>query len=318
MRTFLKLIFSRLQKLHTYTVDGNADKEKISGLSKVNFFLIWSVRISFALGIFLLFLNLAGFFIPLRNADVFDESESAKGKITFSKAEVLEAIKRKPADTNETFVTRVNEAIFKGVAHYWNDEGIDKYHLRVPPWENYLLYLRSFTKPQTYLKYEFCDYRKAIERRVGLCSQQSLIISGILEENGFKTKILSLYGHVVASAEVSKDKWWIVGPDYGIVIPHSIEEIENNPEIVRPYYTGYGEEVDNLMVKLYGKEGNRYFNGVDDYCGDKKIFEEKSYKLIWVIPVILVFPFIFYKLLGNLKQRLRKRLQERNRYRNNF
>ena len=69
------------------------------------------------------------------------------------------------------------------IAHYWRDEGINKYYLRIPFWENYLLYIASYIDPEEYLKYEFYDYRRAIERGVGLCSQQAIIVSTWFDSN---------------------------------------------------------------------------------------------------------------------------------------
>ena len=63
--------------------------------------------------------------------------------------------------------------------HKQQDEGI-------PIYENYLLFIASYRYPDEYLKYEFVDYRKAIERGIGLCSQQAIIVSEIL--NSFRLR----------------------------------------------------------------------------------------------------------------------------------
>lgn len=108
-------------------------------------------------------------------------------------------------ESNEEYIVKLNNAINKGIAHYWADEGILKYNIRIPIYENYLLFLASYTSPRLFRKYEYCNYRKAVERGIGLCSQHAIIISKILEENGINSKIIGLSGHVVTMAQIHKE-----------------------------------------------------------------------------------------------------------------
>ena len=55
-------------------------------------------------------------------------------------------------------------SLFGGVYRFHlHNAGINKYNLRIPFYENYLLFIASYLNPEEYLKYEFVDYRKAIE-----------------------------------------------------------------------------------------------------------------------------------------------------------
>lgn len=249
--------------------------------------------------------------MSLRNPDIYTETGSLfADDITLRLGDVNREIARKTGESDEEYVVRINNVINKGIAHYWLDEGIGKYNLRVPVWENYLLYLASFLKPGIYRKYEYADYRKAMERGVGLCSQQAIIVVGILNDSGIDAEMLGLDGHVVLRAKVSRHTWYVADPDYGVIIPHDISEIEANPELVRPYYRGIEAQfrgADNSVspdwaVEVYGKSGNTVFkNGVIGYVHWKKFYPEcLSYIAIWIIPLMMIAP----QLLGLLKNRM--------------
>lgn len=261
------------------------------------------------IGIFLFSINIIGLFIPLRNMDIYKLKIGKKGKITLTEKELYNVINNRDLN-NEKYIIVLNESIYKGIAHYWRDEGIYKYNLRIPIYENYLLFFASYIYPKTYKKYEFANYKKAIERGVGYCSQYSIIISEILKEKGIESKIIGLNGHVVATAKVDKNnnKWWVVDPDYCVVIKHSIEEIENNPEIIRNFYLkkGYNDETIDILIEIYRKEGNSIFESVKDYTGDKKYNNEyASYKLIWIIPLFFITPYFIYFFIPGMYNKLR-------------
>ncbi|MFQ6121201.1 MAG: hypothetical protein ACE5KE_15095, partial [Methanosarcinales archaeon] len=187
---------------------------------KINKFL-------FIFGIILLMLNLPGIFMTLRNSSIYDVTGNKSNDIiTLNDVEVKQQIVRRANESDEEYVFRITKIIHEGIVNYWPDEGIEKYNLRVPIWENYLLYLASFIKPDIYRKYEYANYNKAIERGVGLCSQQALIVTGILNDHGIDAEIIALNGHFVLRAQVTENTWYVVDPDYGVVIPHDIFEIE--------------------------------------------------------------------------------------------
>ena len=250
----------------------------------------------FALGIMLLALNVPGLFTSLRNPDIYNEAGTLFLRdITLTEKRLHELLDASPAD-RKAYVSLVNEAANQGIAHYWLDEGIDKYNLRVPLTENYLLYAASYVHPKRFLKYEFADYRKAVERGVGLCSQHAIVAAEILRQKGISTRIIGLTGHVVATARVDdgKNEWWILDADYGVVIPHHIEDIEKAPGIVAPYYRarGYDEDVVATLVEIYGKEGNVVHpgEGAPGYTPKKYWGETLIYVLVWLIPLALMLP----------------------------
>jgi hypothetical protein len=223
--------------------------------------------IVFIIGLALLVVNISGFFFSLRNPAIYEEPKTFfKNDITLSVDETYDKIARKKDESDKDYIFRLNKVIYNGLAFYWDDEGIEKYHLRIPFWENWLLYLASFIRPDIYRKYEYANYMKAIERGVGLCSQHALIMTGILEDEGIPAKIIGMGGHVVLSAKVHDNSWYVIDPDFGVIIPYDISEIEKNPQLTRPYYENVlktevqdriknivPEVMDNLL-KSYGEE----------------------------------------------------------------
>jgi hypothetical protein len=254
-------------------------------------------------GLLLLGLNIAGLFIPLRNPDIYRDNLSFfKDDITLTEGQLWSSTVRQPGESTEAYVTRLNDAVNKGIAHYWDDQGIHKYNLRIPIYENYLLFFASYLYPSAYRKYEYCDYKKAIKRGLGLCSEHAIVLTGILKDRGIESQIVSLSGHVVAMAQVNQGTWWVLDSDFGVVIPHSIAQIESDPNMIRPILKqkGYSDTVVNWMVDVYGKEGNQVFSGASEYRPRGYQIERLSYILIWILPAIMMVPFFLIRRKINL------------------
>lgn len=258
---------------------------------------IIGVRFLKIIAVFLLLNNIVGLFKTLRNEEIYNENNTLfKNDIILNEEQLLDSLSDNIM-SDKMFAIRANEAINNGIAHFWSDEGISKYNLRIPFSENYILFIASYLKPSAFEKYEYCDYQKAIERGVGLCSQHSIILSEILKTNNIESKILNLSGHVVLTANIDKknDIWWVFDPDYGVVIKHEIEQIEKKPEKIGQYYSEKGYNYDQIkqLISIYGPDGNSIKNDIIEYSGKKKYYFEKiSYIAIWVFPLLL-FLFLF-------------------------
>lgn len=244
------------------------------------------------LGVSLLLLNIAGLAIPLRSADLDSAPQAFENDITLTADEFF-AILEQEYSSNQEFVTRATQAVSQAVLHYWELEGIEKYNLRIPIYENYFLFLSARLNPVRDARYEYCDYRKAIERGVGYCSQVSLILHGILEEQGIQAKILAFpWLHVIATAQVDvpNDVWWTLDPDYGVTIPHRFDEIVANPDLIQPYYAaeGYNQEEINKLKDIFTTQvyvsdsPGEYFGGI------KCKIEAASYWIIWILPLYFI------------------------------
>lgn len=73
----------------------------------------------------------------------------------------------------------------------------------------------------------------------------------------------------------------------------NIHEIENDPEIVRPYYAkkGLKDKTIGKLVRVFGTEGKLFFEGAKEYQIVNYRIERISYLLIWIIPLFLMIPF---------------------------
>ncbi len=248
------------------------------------------------MGLVLLGINIYGLFNTMRNPAVHTEEEKLKNRIndvTIQYPEINSMLERKPDESDIDFALRINKVVNDGFAHYWKKEGINKYYLRVPVWENYLLNLASYINPKKYERYEFSNYKKNLERGVGLCSAHSIIVKGVLLDNGIKADLLDVGGrHVVVRAEFDDTTAYILDPDYGIAVPSDTTAIAADPELVRAPYSNmadlyYPEAVDpyttDLIVDIFGDELRVY--SVDNW------FEHFSYWAIWIIPFLLMLPY---------------------------
>jgi hypothetical protein len=246
------------------------------------------------IAILLIINNFAGVLINLRNPAIYtDPTNEFPNDITLTEAQFYQALNQVAGNGGQT-LTQINAIVNQGIAHNWEDQNVQKYHLTVPFYENYILWGTSFIFPELFVKYQFVDYHRAVERGVGLCSQQVFVLTGILRERGIKADIVGLDGHVVVTAPVdtAQNTWWIFDPDYGVVIPNNITQIEANPELVRPYYAAAGytpKKVDSL-VSYYRESGNQVTDGIIGYSRFRYYYEYASYVMIWIIPALLLLP----------------------------
>lgn len=250
----------------------------------------------FACGIFLLLVNSYGLTTSLRNPNLQEEiNRINQNDITLSQDQIYEALDAEIPDRIE-YLYQAADAIHNGIGQYWEDEGSESYNLRVPFQENYLLFMVGIMAPERFHKFEFTDYRRAIERGVGMCSQHAIITAEALYARGWKTKMIGLSGHVVASVLIDEgnDTWWIVDTDYGVIIPASIQEIEKNPELISRHYAekGYPPDIIAHLERVYGSKDNFVSDGygIGNYLLKTRYLEKSSYILIWIIPFLLMTP----------------------------
>jgi hypothetical protein len=241
----------------------------------------------------LLCINIFGLFRSLRNPAIYSEEKTLRnriGDITIKYPEIETDLARHTDESDKDFAIRINKVVNDGFAHYWKEEGITKYNMRVPVWENYLLYAASYIKPKVYRQYEFSNYKKDLERGVGLCSSHCIVLKGALNKNGIYADLWDIAGHVVLRTKVAENEWYLLDPDFGVVVPFDTAAVQANPEIVRPYYKDMAKlyypdakspyTVDHV-VEIYGREGNHIYT-VDNW------FEYFSYWAKWIIPLLLM------------------------------
>ncbi|MDH3943023.1 MAG: hypothetical protein OEV06_02865 [Anaerolineae bacterium] len=248
--------------------------------------------ILFVLGGILLAINFVGLFVSTRNPVVYTgvEYEGIHRKSLYTPEMILSQINKEDGETNQEYASRLNQLIYDGVIHYWEPELADELNLRVPVYENFILWGQGLLNPDDYYIYEFMDSEYAIERGVGICSQSSKILVDILGDNGIKATSYVLSGHVIVHARVDNptNTWWVLDADYGVVIEENVKRIEKDTSIAQVAYreAGYSSDVAERIAEIYGPVGNFPTKNEDAVTR-----EALYYQLKWIIPIALMLPF---------------------------
>lgn len=245
----------------------------------------------FALGSILLLINVFGLFKSLRNEDLYSEVTPYKDDISIRFEDAKTQWKRGANELERDYAARMTMLINHSMAHYWRDEGIKKYHMRVPLWENYILTIKQWINGDK--KYEFRNYRKVIERGVGICSQPCIGLQNLLIENGIEADLWDLKQHIVVGVRFKDGIEYTLDPDYGYVIPLGMDQLQSNPAIIREaykhhdnVYAGHLKEHKHTedMVQMYTQEGTNIYHM-------EKGFEDFSYYAKWILPLLLMLPY---------------------------
>ncbi len=246
----------------------------------------------FILGMILLVLNVTGLFKSMRNVEIYDEITPYKDDISIRFEEARQQWMRGENESEKDFTVRATMLVSKSMAHYWRNEGIKKYYMRVPLWENYILTFKQWITGHK--KYEFRNYKKVIERGVGLCSQPCIGLKYLLDANGIEADLWDLQQHIVVGVTFKDGTEYTLDPDYGYVIPVSMSGLQGNPNLLWEAYKNQDAVYDSHVtehkhtediVKMYRQEGNHI------YYMDKS-FEDFSYIAKWVLPFLLILPYL--------------------------
>ena len=262
---------------------------------------LWNLL--FIVGLLLLAANTVGLFLSLRNNEIYTDPLAAfPNDIVLTYDEFQEQVKRLPGEPDLDYIYRLNGVVNNGMAHYWRAEGAERYNIRVPIWENYLLFAGSFLWPYAFGSYEFQDPEKSMERGVGWCSHQADLLNRLLLREGIAAQTLFLNDgkfvtmHAVVQVQTGGE-WLIADPDYGVVMPFHISEVEANPSIVKPYYTDISRAewaargqnyvpTGDLAVNLYSGAANQLVMPSEGRAN----FEKVVYLVKWLLPVFLMLP----------------------------
>ncbi len=262
-------------------------------------------------------LNIAGLFTSLRNDEIYSvkdkhwDAECPSG-ISLTEDQFHSGLDKIFTDktlNDSAKVTQTCDLVERGLVHYWLDDKRKEYNLTIPVYENYILWGMQFIYPLMFEKYQLLDWRKTIQRGVAICSQSAIAVSEILNEKGVESQIVKLNGHVVARAKISNNRHFIIDPDFGVTLPYDIDEIQNNVELIRPYYQAkICDESDmHRLIDVYNPDGNKIVRNAAVYMEGYGTFGEIAYQLTWIIPLLLLLPFVIIntkRLLTKLKTRI--------------
>jgi len=245
-------------------------------------------------GTLLFGINLLGFVSPMRAAEIdgyrdFAGGETLPFEVAVERLETLSGT----AEGREALVAEATRVFHEGIAHVDPDDvaakGFEHYGMRVPVTENWVLFLLSYLKPDTYRDYEFCHYRRALERGTGRCGQQSLALVSWLSAQGIETGFVALEGHAIVTARVEESRWYLLDPDYGAVIPFGLAEAEKNPESVLPHYWSPAAR-ENRIDRLYATPNEVKYGGPEVRYARACPIETAAYVFKWAVPLVLLLP----------------------------
>ena len=248
------------------------------------------------LGGLILCVNVSGFLIPLRAESINGYSDFAGGETrTFDESiGSLDGLAAR-AQSKREIVTAATRIFHEGIAHVSPGDvemhGVDYYRMRVPVSENWVLYILSHLKPDTYRDYEFCSYRRALRRGTGRCGQQALALVSFLSSQGIETGFVALGGHAIATAKVDDSSWFLLDPDYGGVIPYSIELAERAPSGVLQHYWSDAATI-NRIDHAYAPDNRVSYGGPEARFGRACPIESAAYVIKWAFPAVLLIPLL--------------------------
>lgn len=249
---------------------------------------------AFALGLWLMGLNLIGLFVPERSDRLRDETATYfVDDLSLGVDDFYQQLAMLDSQNRSEYFIQLSRLISQAILHYWQPEQQAEYRLLLPWTENFILRALAYINPQFFAMYEFRDHHKAIARGVGLCSQHALIMAGLLAEQGIASRLVELQGHVILTAEVEEGRWWLLDPDYGIVLPFSLMEAEENSQAVAAYYqrAGFSDyDVDKLEELFRTPDNVLYDEGAHNYLPWLYVTERSAYVAKWVLPLALLLP----------------------------
>ena len=258
-------------------------------------YVVWTRRTAVALavcGLSLLALNLVGMAVPLRSPTIDESYADFARPTTLAFDDAMAQLEALADAEPRELVAEATRVFHYGMAHVPRDDierdGLSHYRMRVPAWENFVLFALSFLKPDTYRDYEFCSYRKALERGTGRCGQQSMALVGFLAERGLATGFVALGGHAIATAEVAPGEWYILDADFGGVIPMSLARAQANPADVLPHYWSPAAR-ERHLDKAFEPAGNEItYGGPEARYRRACPIERVAYALKWALPLAML------------------------------
>lgn len=258
--------------------------------------------IAFTFGLLLLSINIYGLFADIRKPNL-DQVNPEKLRFInndyLSYSDSIEKLKAIEHESQSEYAQKANRLVQQSLTHIkWNKVDPGEFRQLVPIWENYLLYIIGIFSDQPQIKrYHFINYKRSLERGIGICGDASMVLSQILDKKGIDNRIVSYRGHVITEITIADNKKILLDPDFGVEINMSVEDLSADPGSAYTYYlnAGYSEKEARSLVNIYG--GNHIlYEDVFAFMPKRYVFEYLSYVLKWLIPVcLLVLSFLIFR-----------------------
>ena len=253
--------------------------------------------ILFVSGLTLAALNIYGEFNTMRTPVFFDDEVRFINDQPTEFEQTILQLDRLEGESDLQFSNRVTKVIAAGLAHiHWERYDAEKFNQLIPIWENYFLYfMGKYSGIPEYEKYHFSDYKRSLERGIGICGDASMILSQVLSNNHIKNNIITFPSHVIVSAQFAQNKEQLFDADFGVSLPFSPDELKQSPFLVNDYYldAGYFDNDVKAFNRIYDNDYKRW-NGVQHFITNKYYFEKAAYFLKWPIPIFFIVISLFY------------------------
>lgn len=252
-------------------------------------------------GISLLALNLYGLTQPIRKPGLGVTDQELLRFVperVWSYEESMDAINALDGSlSTKDFVARANEVVNQSLVHVkWPEVDPEEYRQLVPIWENYFLWaIGTFSGLPQFERYHYSDYKRNIRRGIGICGDASTVLSSILDKHQIDNRIISFQGHVIVEYENNAGASELADPDFGVMLEGNLEQLTRNPESFRRSYLAAGypsEEVDYLFQAYESRFA--IFDDTFHFMTKRYIFEDASYIMKWLLPLVLLLFSGFY------------------------
>jgi hypothetical protein len=207
----------------------------------------------------------------------------------------IESLQR--LDSREEIAEQANTIINRSLVHIdWERVDSIEYRQLVPFWENYFLWaIGRFTDLPQFNRYHYADYRRSLQRGIGICGDASTALSSVMDRFNVPNEIISFKGHVIVEYEAENGVRALLDPDFGVSLGTSLQNLERNNAKVRERYlaAGYSEREINYLFEAYDRD-YVIFDDTYHFMTQRYLFEKASYFLKWLLPFVLIFVPIFW------------------------
>ncbi|MEM9593427.1 MAG: hypothetical protein AAGD06_04165 [Acidobacteriota bacterium] len=266
--------------------------------------------VSIASGAFLLALNLYGLMDDGMDSDRFepipfrDEGWRTIDADTIPYREALALLEPIPGETQRAYLERATAAVSRRIRHFWVWQEDHPYqggfNFIGTARSNFVLHAlgRLTVAPSNpFRPLILHDPELALERSFGTCTQGALVLHRVLTRNGIHSEILNFapddWNHVVVEVRLGDGSGFIADTDFGVLIPHSADEVGQNPEVLRRYYRGatdaeqrLGDVYATALAKPYERYGN--VMGRSEFLLWRGVAETLAAAAKWILPLMLL------------------------------
>ncbi|WP_404362227.1 hypothetical protein [Marinobacter sp.] len=261
---------------------------------------LWLGILSLVIGLILMGINLYGLTQPIRKPGLgvsdHDQLRFVPDEVWTYEESIAAIDGLATINSSKQLAERANSAVNQSLVHVdWERVDPQEYRQLVPIWENYFLWaIGKFSGLPQFERYHYADYRRNIRRGIGICGDASTILSSVMDRYDIPNRIISFRGHVIVEYQDQMGSSHLMDPDFGVALGTSLKRLLLEPLSVKERYleAGYSEEEIDYLFEIYTR-GHAIFDDTYHFMTKRYIFENISYVMKWLLPILLIsLPFI--------------------------